>query len=148
GGIPIWVGGRVEESLRRAAKVGSAWMPTLISPDDYRTMWPRLGEQALEAGRDPASIQGALYLFATIGPSYEAARAILAPSIEAIFRSPFEYFESFCLVGTSEQWLEQIGRFADAGVRHVNMLLYTNDLLSDVEQIGDEVASVLQPIAV
>ncbi|MDQ4037605.1 MAG: LLM class flavin-dependent oxidoreductase [Actinomycetota bacterium] len=147
GGIPIWVGGRVEESLRRAAKVGSAWMPTLISPDDFRTMWPRLGEKALEAGRDPASIEGAVYLFGTIGPSYEAARGILAPSIEAIFRSPFEYFESFCMVGTSEQWLEQIGRFKDAGARHVNVLLYTNDLLSDVEQIGNEVASVLQPIA-
>ncbi len=30
GGIPIWVGGRVNEALLRAAKVGSAWMPTLI----------------------------------------------------------------------------------------------------------------------
>ncbi len=139
GGIPIWVGGRVDESLRRAAKVGSAWMPTLITPNDYGAAWPRLMEYASEAGRDPASIRGALYLFATIGPSYEAARAVLAPNIEAIFSAPFDVFEPFCLVGTANDWSEQIGRFVENGVRHVNVLLYTNDLLSDVQQIGDEV---------
>ena len=144
GGIPIWVGGRVSESLRRAAKVGSAWMPGLITPDQFREQWPILGEYATEAGRDPENILGAVYLFASIGPSYEAARSILAPSIEAIFHAPFEAFEPFCLVGTSEQWLEQIGRYADAGVGHVNVLLYTNDLLGDVHKIGEEVAPHLR----
>ncbi len=139
GGIPIWVGGRVDESLRRAAKLGSAWMPTLITPDDYGEGWHRLTDYASAAGRDPGSIRGAVYLFASIGPSYEAARGTLAPSIEAIFHAPFDAFESFCLVGTPAQWLEQIGRFTENGARHVNVLLYTNDLLSDVQQIGDEV---------
>jgi probable F420-dependent oxidoreductase len=144
GGLPIWVGGRVDASLRRAAKIGSAWMPTLITPANFGELWPRLEDYATSAGRDPAGITGAVYLFATIGPTYEAARSILAPGVEAIFRAPFDAFEGFCLVGTSEQWLEQIARFVDAGVRHVNMLLFTNDLLSDVQQIGDEVASQLR----
>jgi probable F420-dependent oxidoreductase len=146
GGIPIWVGGRVDESLRRAARFGSGWMPTLIGPDTFRESWPRLGEYAVAAGRDPADITGAVYLFASIGPTYEAARSTLAPGIEAIFRAPFDAFEAFCLVGTSEQWIEQIGRFVEAGVRHVNVLLYTNDLLSDVQQIGDEVAPRLRAL--
>jgi hypothetical protein len=34
----------------------------------------------------------------------------------------------------------------EAGVRHVNVLLYTNDLLSDVQQIGDEVAPRLRAL--
>ena len=146
GGIPIWVGGKAEESLRRAVKFGSAWMPGLITPEDFRVSRQRLGEYATTAGRDPASITGAVYLFATIGPTYEAARSILAPGIEAIFRAPFDAFEALCLVGTSEQWLEQIGRYVDAGTQHVNVLLYTNDLLGDVQKIGDEVAPHLRAL--
>jgi probable F420-dependent oxidoreductase len=144
GGIPIWVGGRADESLRRAARIGSSWMPGIISPDDYRQLWSRLGEYTAEAGPDQASIKGAVYLFATIGSTYEAARSILAPGIEAIFRAPFDAFESLCLVGTSEQWVEQIARYVDAGAQHVNVLLFTNDLLGDVQQIGDEVAPHLR----
>jgi probable F420-dependent oxidoreductase len=144
GGLPIWVGGKVDQSLRRAARVGSAWMPTLITAPEYGPAWAQLQEYAAADGRDASEILGAVYLFATIGQTYEAARAVLAPNIEAIFRTSFDLFEPLCLVGTPDQWLEQIGRFANAGVRHVNVLLYTEDLLGDVQRIGDEVAPRLR----
>ena len=144
GGIPMWVGGRAEESIRRAARVGAAWMPALITPGDFQAGWANLQEYSAREGRTPGSIRGAVYLFASIGSSYEAARSTLAPAIEAIFHAPFEAFEGLCLVGTPDDWLEQIARFAHAGVRHVNFLLYTNDLLGDVQQIGDEVAPRLR----
>ncbi len=139
GGIPFWIGGRADAALRRAAEFGAGWMPTLITPDDFRQGWAQLGEYAVAAGRDPTSITGAIHIFASIGPSYEAAASVLAPGIKAIFHAPFEHFAPLCLVGTADQWLEQIGRFAEAGVRHVNVLLYTQDLLGDVQHIGEEV---------
>ena len=98
-----------------------------------------MGEYAGAAGRDPGSITGGVHLFAWIGPTYEAAEAVLAPGIEAIFHAPFAAFAPLCLVGTADQWVEQIAQFAEAGVQHVNVLLYTQDLLGDVQQIGDEV---------
>jgi len=140
GGMPFWIGGRSDASERRAAELGAAWIPTLITPDDFRQGWSKLSEFALMAGREPASITGAIHVFASIGSSYEAAASVLAPAIEAIFRAPFEHFAPLCLVGTANDWLEQIGRFAAAGVQHVNVLLYTQDLIGDVQQIGDEVA--------
>ena len=144
GGIPFWIGGRADASLRRAAELGAGWIPTLITPNDFHQGWTRLGEYAVAAGRDPASITGAIHIFASIGPSYEAATSVLAPAIDAIFHAPFEHFAPVCLVGTADQWVEQIGRFAAAGVRHVNVLLYTQDLIGDVQQIGDEVVPRLQ----
>ncbi len=147
GGIPFWVGGKVDASLRRAAALGAAWMPTLITPTDFRKGWDKLGEYMVAAGRDPSSLTGAVYMFASIGPSYEAAAGVLAPAIEAIFHAPFEHFAPLCLVGTADDWLEQIGRFAEAGLRHVNILLYTQDLLGDVHQIGNEVVPRLLGLA-
>jgi probable F420-dependent oxidoreductase len=144
GGIPFWVGGRTEASLRRAAELGAAWIPALITPDDFQQGWSQLGEYASAAGRDPASLTGAIHVFASIGPSYEAAASVLTPAIEAIFHAPFAHFAPLCLVGTAEDWVEQIGRYAEAGVRHVNVLLYTHDLIGDVQHIGDEVVPRLE----
>lgn len=139
GGIPFWIGGRADMSLRRAARMGTGWMPTLITPDEFREGWTRVHEYACELGRDPGSMTGAIHIFASIGPSYEAAASVLAPGIEAIFHAPFAHFAPLCLVGTPDHWVEQIGQFAEVGVRHVNVLLYTHDLISDVQQIGEQV---------
>ena len=147
GGIPFWIGGRAEASLRRAAELGAGWIPALITPDDFREGWTRLGEYAVAVGRDPARITGAIHIFASIGPSYEAAASVLAPAIEAIFHAPLAHFAPLCLVGTADQWVEQIGRYAEVGVRHVNVLLYTQDLLGDVQQIGAEVVPRLHGLA-
>ena len=144
GGIPFWIGGRSDASLRRAAEFGAGWIPTLVTPDDFRQGWAKLGEYAVAAGRDVERITGAIHIFASIGPSYEAAASVLAPAIEAIFHAPFAAFAPLCLVGTADDWVEQIGRFAEVGVRHVNVLLYTQDLIGDVQQIGHEVVPRLQ----
>ncbi len=144
GRIPMWIGGKAEGSLRRAATYGDGWLPTLLTPADYQSLWATLGEYLHAAGRDPASLAGGLYTFAAIGPSHEAARAVLAPGIEAIFHAPFAHFEPLCLLGTADDWVEQIGRFAEVGVRHVNVLLYTQDLLGDVQHIGGAVVPRLR----
>jgi probable F420-dependent oxidoreductase len=144
GGIPFWIGGRTEASLRRVAELGAGWMPALITPDDFRQGWAQLGEYAIAVERDLASMTGAIHVFASIGSSYEAAVSVLTPAIEAIFHAPFAHFAPLCLVGTTDDWVEQIGRYAEAGVRHVNVLLYTRDLISDVQQIGDEVVPHLR----
>jgi len=144
GTVPTWIGGKADGSLRRAAAFGDGWLPTLLTAADYRAGWARLGEYLHAAGRAPGSIAGGLYTFAAIGDSREAARRILAPGIEAIFRAPFAHFEPLCFVGTADDWLEQIDRFTAAGARHVNVLLYTADLLADVARIGQEVVPRLR----
>lgn len=147
GGIPFWIGGRADASLRRAAAVGTCWIPALITPDDFRQQWAQVRAYTQAAGRSPDTMRGAIHIFASIGPSYEAAASVLAPGIEAIFHAPFVQFAPLCLVGTPDHWVEQIGRYAEAGVRHVNVLLYTQDLIGDVQQIGDAVIPRLQHMA-
>ena len=147
GKIPLWIGGKAEGSLRRAAIRGDAWLPGLLTAGDYGRLWNQLAGYAHEAGRDEASLIGGFYTFAAIGPSREAARAVIAPGVEAIFHAPFEYFESICLFGTPDDWLEHIAKFTAAGARHVNVLLYTQDLIGDVHTIGQEVLPRLAAVA-
>lgn len=143
GKIPTWIGGKADGSLRRAAEYGDGWLPTLLTHEDYRRLWVQLGEHLGTAGRDASSIIGGLYCFAAIGETYEDARQVIAPGVEAIFNAPFSVFEPLCLLGTADDWLAQIGRFAEAGVSHVNVLLFTQDLIGDVHAIGEKVVSRL-----
>jgi probable F420-dependent oxidoreductase len=54
--IPIWLGGSVDATLRRAARLGDGWMPQLPPDDRARDMVERLRAYAREAGRDPAAL--------------------------------------------------------------------------------------------
>lgn len=146
--LPIWVSmegplgrqGRPEEAqLRRAGHLADGWLPTFLAPGEYAERWQRVEDYAQQAGREPGAIVPGIYAFAGIGRTSEAARAVLAPAVEAIFNAPFQYFEPVCLVGTPDHWLEQIDSFARAGARHVNVLLYTKDILGDIQMIGEEV---------
>src|SRR4051794_36089774 len=42
--VPIWVGGRTDHSLRRAVKLGDAWVPFLVGPDTVKEMLDRARE--------------------------------------------------------------------------------------------------------
>jgi probable F420-dependent oxidoreductase len=53
--IPIWIGGNVEATLERAARIGDGWFPQM-RPDRARDMVEKLRKYALQAGRDPESI--------------------------------------------------------------------------------------------
>ncbi|HEV2127583.1 MAG TPA: LLM class F420-dependent oxidoreductase [Thermomicrobiales bacterium] len=55
--IPIWIGGRVEATLRRVARMGDGWFPLDEHPDDQaREKVERLRMYTVEAGRDPTAV--------------------------------------------------------------------------------------------
>ena len=54
--IPIWIGGRAEQVLRRIARLGDGWFPLFRPDEDARQVIGKLHEYTREAGRDPASI--------------------------------------------------------------------------------------------
>jgi len=54
--IPIWFGGRAEQTLQRVATSGDGWFPLFRPDNDGRAMIERMRSYAREAGRDPASI--------------------------------------------------------------------------------------------
>ncbi len=56
GPIPIWLGGGVEQVLKRVAQIGDGWFPQRSPDDDARMMMDRLRGYIHEAGRDPKAV--------------------------------------------------------------------------------------------
>ena len=54
--IPIWIGGYVDLTLRRVARIGDGWFPQMKPDDSAREAIEKLREYTREEGRDPAEI--------------------------------------------------------------------------------------------
>jgi hypothetical protein len=52
----------------------------------------------------------------------EAARACLAPAMEAFYQLPFERFERYCPYGTPDDVAEFLAPYAVAGCREFNLI--------------------------
>ena len=54
--IPIWFGGHADATMRRVARLGDGWMPSLDHPDEAVPYMEKIRAEALAIGRDPAEI--------------------------------------------------------------------------------------------
>jgi probable F420-dependent oxidoreductase len=137
--IPIWVGGYSPGAFERAGRLGDGWLSVYVGPDGFRGGLAEVRRHAEEAGRDPAALSATAYVFAAIGRQEGEAEAVLGPMIENIFGVPLNQMNSACMYGTPDRWVDLIGQFGQAGAQRVNTLLFSADLVRDIELITAEV---------
>jgi probable F420-dependent oxidoreductase len=53
---PLWIGGRSDAAVRRAARVGDAWHPSHLTVDELRAQIPELRAECERAGRSPDEV--------------------------------------------------------------------------------------------
>ena len=141
--IPIWVGGRSPPAQRRAARFGDAWMPFVITPERFAEGWANVRAEAERRHRDPDAIVPALQLWGQYGDLVEALTTIAA-RIEATYRTPFESFERYTVYGDADMWVERLGAFVEAGVRHFNFVFAGGDRLEQITRVAAEVVPRLR----
>jgi probable F420-dependent oxidoreductase len=118
-GPPIWVAGRSEAAMRRAARLGDGYMPYLFSPERYRDSLAKVSAFAQQRGRDPATIEAALYQFICLADTYEEARQRANRDLSVRYNQPFDRIvDRYCVLGPPDQCAERLGQYVEAGVRH------------------------------
>jgi probable F420-dependent oxidoreductase len=142
--IPIWVGGRSAPAQRRAARFGDAWMPFVITPERFAEGWTNVRSGAEALDRDPSAIVPALQLWCMYDADLAVALPTIAERIESTYRTPFERFEQYTVYGDASMWLERLGAYLDAGVRHINLVFAGGDRLSQLTRIATEVLPQLE----
>lgn len=122
GGPPLLVGGRSEAAFRRAGTLGDGWLPYMISPRRFAAGLEAVAGHARTAGRDPATLQHALVLFARVDDDGERARSEAIGHLSERYGMQFErhHVEQLCVVGTPEECAARVCAYRDAGAVHIS----------------------------
>jgi probable F420-dependent oxidoreductase len=121
GGPPIWIGGRSDAALRRAAQLGDGWVSYLVTPERFRASLGKIEAFAREAGRPLGagrSFEPAHVLFTVVDDDMAAAHATAAGFLERQYQQPFDDLaKKYCLLGPPAACAERLAEFVAAGVR-------------------------------
>jgi len=120
--VPIIIGGRSDAAIRRAGRLGDGWLGVWNSPRRFAAAVEMAAEEAARAGRPDPPRRHAMQVWCGLAGSRQAARACLAPAMEAFYQLPFERFERYCPYGTAEDVAEFLAPYAAAGCTEFNLI--------------------------
>jgi len=120
--IPIIVGGRSDAAIRRAGALGDGWLGIWNSPRRFAAAVEMAAEESARVARPGPPGRHAMQVWCGLADSRQAARACLAPAMEAFYQLPFECFERYCPYGTAEDVAEFLAPYLAAGCAEFNLI--------------------------
>jgi len=147
GGPPVWVGGRAEAALKRAALYGDGWMPYVLTPKRIADGLDFIAREAQNAGRKIQRFGTSFHAFVTLGKSYEAALDVSAEHLSKRYAMDFrEPAKRYGVIGTPADAAEKIAELVKAGIRDIGVdaICHSRDRDALLEQFAKEVIPIVR----
>jgi probable F420-dependent oxidoreductase len=145
-GPPIWVAGRKEPAMRRAAHYGNGWYPYLYSPEQYRDSVTKIKQFADEEGRDLSNFSWGLYQSIYIDETVEKAAEAAASRLGSGYNYSGNWVELVgrnTVLGPPERCIERLQEYIDAGARYI-LFAFSSDLDTTMETVIRDVTPHLR----
>lgn len=129
--VPIWIGGGGERrTLRIVAELADGWNVPFIGPEDYARKCELLRGHCDDVGRDPASLRCSV----NVGCAPDEA------SLHRQFGEIAEFVRPGVLMGSTDEMVDAIGRYVDAGASQVNLALRAPFEVAALEHLAEAIA--------
>ncbi len=132
---PIYVGGRGEAALNRAARHGDMWLPMWLTPERVAERSQTLAELAEREGRPTPGI--ALLIGVHIDDDRARARAEAELHIRGQYRMGLEKIEHWTLLDSVDGAVEQLEAYSDAGVQEFLFMALGREPLRQYERLAE-----------
>ena len=128
GGPPIWGGGSVAASLKRAGLHFDGWFPTGPEVAGWKDQWSTVRTVARDAGRADDAVTGAVYLTVFIDDDTAYANSQVNEYLEQYYGQPAEMLRrrQACFAGPEAEVGAWLKGYVDAGASHL-MLRFAGD---------------------
>jgi F420-dependent oxidoreductase-like protein len=128
--LPLWVGGQGERvTLKLVARHADGWNAPFVSVDTFRHKRGVLEAHCADADRDPADITRSLNL----------ALAWREEDLRAQFGNTAEFMRGSVLTGTTQEVVDRIGAYADAGADQINVAMRAPFDVAGLERFAADV---------
>ena len=122
---PIWVSGRSDAAMRRAALLGDGWYPYLFTVRRIKASNEMVRQIAAEAGRDLTGFRWGLNQPTAISTDASQAMALAVSNVGERYvtaeRSAESIAQALCIAGTPEDCIKAVADRVEAGVEHINL---------------------------
>jgi alkanesulfonate monooxygenase SsuD/methylene tetrahydromethanopterin reductase-like flavin-dependent oxidoreductase (luciferase family) len=132
---PVYIGGRGEPALHRAARVGDVWLPMWLSPAKVAERSAQLAEIALEYDR-PAP-RTALLALIRIDEDRDRAREIADAHLRGQYRMGLDKVEHWTVLDSIDGAVERLSEYRAIGVSEILMLTLGPDALDQYESLAE-----------
>ncbi|MBV9834060.1 MAG: LLM class flavin-dependent oxidoreductase [Alphaproteobacteria bacterium] len=121
GGPPIWLPGSVTAARQRCGKLYDGWFPNGPEPHEYAQQWAEVKEAAKAAGRDPGTLDAAIYVTLAIDEDASRAEARMNAYLEQYYGMAAAIMRKrqSCFAGSAANAMSWLKGFADAGATHL-----------------------------
>jgi alkanesulfonate monooxygenase SsuD/methylene tetrahydromethanopterin reductase-like flavin-dependent oxidoreductase (luciferase family) len=142
---PIWVGGRSERAMSRAAQYGDVWLPYLMTAERLTASAEVLSQRAADFGRTTA-VRIAVSCFVYIDSDESKAARESKAYVSKLYDIEEDTIARHVITGSSEQVAGRLTEFYEAGATHVllNMCAEGTDADAMLVRGGNEVGPLVR----
>jgi len=145
---PIWVSGRSEAAMRRAAKYADGWLPYMYTPEQLADSITKIRGYGEEFGRDMTGFKFGIYIFSAVNKDNDRAVTFASDRLSKQYSQDFsKLVHKFALAGDPARCQARLKEYVDAGasLAFVSSACPDDYIDTNLEMIASTVIPAFRP---
>ena len=141
---PIWISGRKNVAMRRAARYGDGWLPYMYTPERLASSIEVIKEECERNGRDPSEVKPGVYIFTAVHEDGPTGVQMASERLGRQYAQDFtKIVNKYALGGTPDQCRARLAEYIDAGAEFIVLSCACPDeyLDTNLELIASELVA-------